>query len=143
MDTDYLIENAIKMPCRQIFRDQGEKKFRALEKEQIATLKDCRNRIIATGGGTLADPDNAAMLKNIGCLVYIKISLGVLWKRMQSRELPAYLDTEHPENSFYHLAKKRIPAYEAAAQCIIEADHLAEEEIVSAIITHRNQIYGQ
>ena len=143
MDTDHMIENALKMPCRQIFRDQGEKTFRALEKEQITSLKERSNHVIAIGGGTLADPDNAAILKNVGCLVYIKISLGVLWKRMQSRELPAYLDKEHPEDSFYTLAKKRIPAYEAATQFTIEADHLTEEEIVSAIIKHRNQIYGQ
>lgn len=45
-----------------IFDSDGEAHFRQLERDVIASLAPRRNLVIATGGGTLLDPDNVLAL---------------------------------------------------------------------------------
>lgn len=134
VDTDRLIENAYgAKTCRQIFLDEGEKVFREIEKQQIDSLKESQKSVIAVGGGSLNDPDNVRMLQSIGQFVYLRTPVHVLWERIRSRGIPAYLDPSDPEKALYVIAEKRVPIYEAAANSIIETDGLNEQQIVNAL----------
>lgn len=139
IDTDQRIEEAYgektgkNCTCRQIFQLEGEKKFRQLEKQQIALLKHTTKSIIAIGGGCLEDPENVKELQRIGRMIYLKSNPQELWKRVHSRGIPAYLDPQNPEASYYVLAVKRIPLYETAAHETVNIDNLTVEEIVNII----------
>lgn len=145
-DTDWLIEKAYvekkggqrPLTCRQIFQQEGEEFFRALEKEQIYSLQGWQNTVFAVGGGSLCDPENCLFLKAMGCLIYLKTSLSTLWERMEIKGVPAFLDPQDPRKSFEDLALRRFPLYEASADVIIEADRLGIEEIVKIALKKVN-----
>jgi shikimate kinase len=147
IDTDKLIEKAYAeqtgaiSSCRTIALQEGDIFFRALEKTVISSLKEMKTMIIATGGGSLNDPDNIDTLQSIGELVYLKTPLEVVWQRLQKKELPTYLNAQDPQVSFYTLAKTRIPIYEKAANFHIDTHLLTKEAIVITIL--KNLLYGK
>lgn len=167
IDTDRLIENAYtnktgkQYSCRQIYLEESEKIFRSLEKQQIAALKGSNKSIISTGGGSILDPDNIEIFQLIGFLIYIKVDINVLWKRMQSLQcgIPAYLHSKttvhgnkmipNPEKTFHTIAETRAPLYEASACITIETLGLNEQDIATSIlyctgrITHGKIKYGK
>jgi shikimate kinase len=138
IDTDQLIERASKQPCRALFHAVGEERFRLIEKEHIASIKE-ELAIISVGGGALCDPENAARLQALGCLVYLKAPLNILWERIRQRGTPAYLNPLQPEKAFYEVALKRIPQFEAAAKYIVNTESLQEEEIATLL----KEAYGK
>lgn len=140
IDIDRCIESAYEQStgvyrtCREIFIHEGEEAFRALEKEQIATLPGTENSVISVGGGAICDADSVRVLREIGIVVYIKVPLDVLFQRLTKHGFPAYLDPKDPKASFLELAKRRIPWYEAAAHGTIETKGLTVQKIVDQII---------
>ncbi len=89
-------------------REIPEKEFRALEKEMLHTIGD--QQVIAVGGGTVLDPENAAFLKKLGLMVLVLPSEETLRARLtkMGRE---YLIPE--------LAKRK-GTYEALADIIVD-----------------------
>jgi shikimate kinase len=62
-DVDERVEARERRTISAIFAQQGEPHFREVEREVLAELLPIRDLIVATGGGTFAEPDNrAAML---------------------------------------------------------------------------------
>ena len=61
VDTDALIESR-HGPITEIFRNNGEEAFRAMEKEVAAELAESSGLVISTGGRMMLDPENAALL---------------------------------------------------------------------------------
>lgn len=125
IDTDRLIENAFaaihksRLTCRQIFQQEGSSVFREFEKLQIASLIHKKDTVIAVGGGALVDPENVKILKQLGCLVYLKTPMNILWERIKQNGIPGYLDATNPEEAFYVLVKQRTPIYETHADITI------------------------
>ncbi|HKL11169.1 MAG TPA: shikimate dehydrogenase [Clostridia bacterium] len=74
IDIDELIEKE-SGPITEIFKTGGEKGFRKLERETVRSLRNRRNIVIATGGGTVLDMRNVADLKLNGILIYLNRSL--------------------------------------------------------------------
>lgn len=149
IDTDRLIEKAYanttgkKNSCRQIFQEEGESAFRQIEKLQIASLKGTNKTIIALGGGSLVDPENSALLKHLGCLVYLQTPLNILWQRIQANGIPVFLDRVHPEKLFFEMAEKRILIYETMADVTIDTNLLSEQGVASAILKDEKIQNGQ
>jgi shikimate kinase len=140
IDTDHLIEKAYhaktrkKFSCRQIFLHEGERIFRKLEKQQIASLKGIKKTVISLGGGSLIEQSNIRVLHLLGQIIYLKVSTDIVWKRMQIYGIPPYIDPLNPENAFYALAEKRTFLYNKISNIIIEINLLTEEEIVTSIL---------
>ena len=59
IDTDELIERNAKMPIVLLVKRRGWDYFRRLERNVIQKLRNEKNAVIATGGGTLINPKNA------------------------------------------------------------------------------------
>lgn len=148
IDTDQLIEKCYtdatgkKKNCRQIFLQEGEERFRELEKVQIAHLNSSKNSVISLGGGALNHPENIKSLRITGEIVYLKAPVATLWDRIKKDTIPAFLTTVDPEKEFYWLAEKRMIIYEATATMTIDTNYLNVQEIVNLLVEFRNQ-YGQ
>jgi len=142
IDIDLLIEKKYleiageTLSCRQIFAQKGGQFFREFEKEIIASLalKSNENAIISIGGGAVEATENIQNLKSIGLLIYLKVGLEELFKRINRKGLPAYLDPNAPFSSFEKLADKRYPFYKNAADFEVDAEGLTPEEIAKKII---------
>ena len=62
VDSDLVIEQRSGRPVRQIFAEDGEPAFRALEHEVIAGLLDGPDAVLAVGGGAAEHPGTRALL---------------------------------------------------------------------------------
>src|ERR1043165_5954544 len=69
LDTDALIESRIGKTIAQIFEQDGESVFRALEKQIAGELAACDRAVISCGGGFAANQDNINSLKSHSLVV--------------------------------------------------------------------------
>jgi shikimate kinase len=81
-DIDDLIERRERLTIAEIFARHGESHFRAAERDMIKLLQPMRHVVIATGGGTFADPDNRAAINLDGLSVWIDLPLAELIPRI-------------------------------------------------------------
>lgn len=78
VDSDTEIEAAAGCPIPEIFQNQGEDGFRALETAALAKLGMQSARVIATGGGCVTRPENLPLLQQNGRIVWIKRDISAL-----------------------------------------------------------------
>ena len=83
-DIDERIEARERRSVSAIFVHEGEGYFRQAEREVLRELLPERNVIVATGGGTFADPDNRAMMLSDGAVAWLDLSFGRLVERIPS-----------------------------------------------------------
>src|SRR5690606_38425912 len=75
-DIDERIEARERRSIAAIFAQQGEPYFRQLERQTIGELLPERQIVIATGGGTFAEPDNRAVMLADGAVAWLDVPLG-------------------------------------------------------------------
>jgi shikimate kinase len=83
-DVDERIEAREGRSISSIFAREGEAYFRAIERAVLLDLLPLRHAVIATGGGTFADPDNRAAINRDGYSVWIDLPLSELIARIPS-----------------------------------------------------------
>ncbi|MFI5178470.1 MAG: shikimate kinase [Vicinamibacterales bacterium] len=81
-DVDDLIEAREHKRVAEIFAQQGEPHFRAAEREILRLLQPMRHLVVATGGGTFADPENRSFINLDGVSVWIDLPLADLIPRI-------------------------------------------------------------
>jgi 3-dehydroquinate synthase len=77
------------------------------------------NIILATGGGAIINPQNRAMMKQNGLVVYLKSSVHDLWQRTRHDHNRPLLQTENPRAKLQELHDQRDPLYMEAADVVI------------------------
>jgi shikimate kinase len=81
-DIDERIEARERRSISGIFVQNGEMYFRQVERAILHELLPERNIIVATGGGTFADPENRAMMLNDGAVAWLDLPLSGVLKRI-------------------------------------------------------------
>jgi len=117
IDLDRRITDAANQTIPEIFAKKGEAEFRRLEHEQLVRLiaeanEDQKPRIVSLGGGTAAQPQNLALLRESGAaLIWLDCPIEELLIRCaQITDRPLFRD----ETSFRRLYQERLPFYEMA-----------------------------
>jgi shikimate kinase len=85
VDLDNAIAAREGKSVREIFRDHGESHFRRKERETVAELSLRDGLIVSLGGGTLTDQDCLAVVKATGILVYLKVPLEEIVRRLRNK----------------------------------------------------------
>jgi shikimate kinase len=80
-DSDQVIEQRAGRPVRQIFAEDGEPAFRALEHQVIAELLDGPPIVLALGGGAAEHPQTQSKLANAQ-VVYLYVSYAQALQRV-------------------------------------------------------------
>ena len=111
VDTDALVEQKAGKSIPDIFAQDGEAAFRALETEVIEAVGKENGQVIATGGGAVLSLENVRNLRQNGTVVFIKRDIDKLAK--EGRPLSMGRDLAD-------MYKKRLPFYEAAADTVME-----------------------
>jgi shikimate kinase len=129
-DVDDLIEKRERLTVAEIFARHGEPYFRAVEREILRLLQPMRDLVVATGGGTFADPDNRMAINLDGVSIWIDLPLAELIPRipMDGRR-PLAADRTQLER----LYAARVEAYRSAV-LRIGASHLSTSKVVDAIL---------
>lgn len=125
-DTDAELIPRLGRSIAEYFDLYGEKAFREEEKALIAELSKKSGVIIATGGGSVIDPDNVRALKRNGSIILLDRPLDMLTPT-SDRPLSSDLDR------LKRLYDERRPIYLSAAD-IVEDGSVEPEAIVANII---------
>jgi shikimate kinase len=73
IDLDRLITAHDGRSIPEIFEEDGEDGFRALEREALRMTTDTDDLVVALGGGALVDDENRAFAKEHGRIVYLEV----------------------------------------------------------------------
>jgi len=126
-DLDELVESRERRTIAEIFARQGEPYFRQVEREILRVLQPIRHVVVATGGGTFADPDSRALIRLDGFTVWIDVPLVELIPRIPldgRRPLAASradLERLYAQRlEAYRLADVRVPAAGLPADAVVE-----------------------
>ena len=73
-DLDWYIEERFRTKVPRIFAEQGEEKFRDMERRMLHEVAEFQNIVLSCGGGTPCFFDNADYMNSIGETFYLKAS---------------------------------------------------------------------
>jgi shikimate kinase len=130
-DIDVRIERAERRDIPTIFREAGEPYFRARERDSLIDLLPERGTVVASGGGTFAEPSNRELMLRDGAVVWLDIPFATVVSRIPSdgrRPLAAdRLAMEQLYNqrlAAYRLAHFRVDAGRGSVEELV--DHIVE-----------------
>ena len=118
IDTDRLIEEKSGRSIPDIFHESGEERFRALEREVIATLP-ARDVVVSTGGGAILDPVNIEHLRTDSVCVLLTADIDTIEQRLEKKPRPA-LTSLPLRQEIAALMDRRRHAYRASADFCID-----------------------
>lgn len=126
-DIDERIERRERRDIATIFRQDGEAYFRALEREELLALVPRRGVVVATGGGTFADPANRALMLRDGAVIWLDAPLPRLLDRVpRDGRRPLAGDRAEMERLYaarraaYAQAHLRLDAGRSSVDAIVE-----------------------
>ncbi len=128
VDLDREIVRIAGKPIPEIFREEGEERFRAYETEAVRAFAMRTGLVIATGGGAVLREENRRLLRQNGKLVFLERSLENL---IPTLDRPTADSREKMER----LYRERLPVYRAAADAVISSDGEKEETLRSLLLT--------
>ena len=127
VDIDEVIEQRERLTVTEIFARRGEAYFRTLEREVLAEQTAPRHLVVATGGGTFADPQNRAAINQDGVSVWLDVPLDRLIGRIPAdgrRPLAAdragFERLYHQRRAAYEQAHVRLDAGRASVDALVE-----------------------
>ena len=82
VDTDTRIEELAGCRIAAIVAQHGWEHFRALERQVVTQVAATDRHVVAAGGGTLIDAENARLLKTHGVVVLLVCDLSILQCRL-------------------------------------------------------------
>ena len=126
-DVDERIEAREGRSVASIFSSQGEPYFRQVERRVLLDLLPLRHVVVATGGGTFADPDNRVLINRDGLSVWLDVPIDRLIARVPADgRRPLAADRAEFERLYiarraaYEQADYRVDAAQARIPAIVE-----------------------
>ncbi len=124
-DIDHRIEARERQRVADIFARHGEPYFRDVERAVLQELLPQRHIIVATGGGTFADPENRAVMLSDGAVAWLDVPLECVIDRVPADgRRPLASDREQMEQLYarrtaaYSQAHVRIDASRPVAEIV-------------------------
>lgn len=85
VDVDRLIEEKANARVVQIFERDGEQRFRELEQEVLREVTSRDHCVVSLGGGTIANEQNFALIRQSGIIVYLRLEPDEIYQRVHHR----------------------------------------------------------
>lgn len=121
VDTDHLVEVAAGRRIADVFAEEGEAHFRALERDAVRQALTMPDAVVATGGGALLDPETRQRLLAAGPVVCLTATPEEILRRVggaadrpllagrdRAARLAAIRDLLAARESAYRLASHRV-----------------------------------
>jgi Shikimate kinase len=132
IDSDLLIQEQEKCLLKDIIERDGLEGLIKIE-EQVNSEIQTHNSIIATGGSVIYGAKAMEHLKEIGTVVYIRLSYDTINKRLGNIKQRGVVFREG--QTLLSLYEERCPLYEKYADVIIDAEGTEMEETMDRIVT--------
>ncbi|MCE3032366.1 MULTISPECIES: shikimate kinase [Streptomyces] len=131
-DTDDDIVAAEGREISEIFVDEGEEHFRALEKAAVATALTEHRGVLALGGGAVLDADTRALLAPHP-VVYLSMDVEEAVRRT-GLNVARPLLAVNPRKQWRELMEARRHLYEEVATAVVTTDGRTPEEVTQAAL---------
>jgi shikimate kinase len=135
VDSDRCIEEMTGRSIPDIFREDGEEGFRAVEREAISRIMAAQNQVVSTGGGAFVDPENREKLRNGNLVIHLQVRPETVVDRLRNsksgRPRPL-LESADPLERVVRLMAERKDAY-SAAHVTIGVDDRSRYELVGEL----------
>ncbi|MFF8409627.1 shikimate kinase [Streptomyces omiyaensis] len=131
-DTDADIVAAEGREISDIFVEDGEERFRALEKAAVARALADHEGVLALGGGAVLDADTRALLTGRP-VAYLSMDVEEAVRRVglgAARPLLAV----NPRRQWRELMDARRHLYEEVARAVVATDARTPEEVAEAVL---------
>lgn len=132
-DTDAEIEAVAGKPVSDIFVEDGELAFRALEREAVARALTGSDGVVAVGGGAVLDPQTQERLAGRP-VVYLETGFAAAAKRVGLSQARPLLIGTNPRATLKALLDQRLPIYQKLAWLTQPTDNQDPEHIAAEIV---------
>ncbi|SHN45035.1 shikimate kinase [Cryptosporangium aurantiacum] len=137
-DVDHDIEASAGKPISDIFVDDGEETFRALEAAAVAAALGAHDGVLALGGGAvLAEATRAALRGHR--VVHLDVGLADAVDRVGLNTARPLLAL-NPRATMRTLLAQRAPLYAEVATITVTTDGRAPEEIVADVLAQLEEV---
>ncbi|MEU1306793.1 shikimate kinase [Streptomyces shenzhenensis] len=131
-DTDDDIVAAAGRTIAEIFVDDGEAAFRAIEKRAVRTALAEHTGVLALGGGAILDADTRALLSGHR-VVYLSMDVEEAVRRTGLNAARPLLAV-NPRRQWRELMEARRHLYEEVASAVVATDGRTPEEVSQAAL---------
>lgn len=135
IDCDLLLQRQNGCVISELLKNYGADGFIEIE-EKVNCSVDAETSVISTGGSVVYGEKAMTHLGAIGKIVYLKVGLGELERRLSGKDL--FLRGVVMKGKVHNLAElysERVPLYEKYADITVDCDNLTLDETVEAIIS--------
>jgi len=132
--TDDLIVELAKKPIPQIFREDGESRFRELEMEVVRQVSEEDNSVIDCGGGVVLNRVNIERLRKKSTIVLLTASPEKILRRLKKDESKRpLLSVPNQLERIKELLIAREAFYKESADFEVDTSYLDKNEVVDKI----------
>lgn len=131
IDTDLMIQEHAGKSLQEIIDEDGMERFKETERTVLNSI-DIKNAVIATGGSAVYYDDAMMHLKENGIIIYIKISLQDVKKRL--RNIKTRGVAMGKGQTLDELYAQRIPLYERYADITVTSHRYSMEKTVAQMM---------
>jgi shikimate kinase len=131
-DTDHDVEEVAGKPIGDIFVDDGEERFRELERAAVRAALAEHDGVLALGGGAILDAGTQADLAGHR-VVYLEVGLSDAVKRVGLASARPLL-VLNPRSQFRKLMEERRPIYERLAMIKVVTDDRKPDDVADEIV---------
>jgi shikimate kinase len=132
IDTDHVIEERAGKAISDIFTNDGEPAFRALEAATIADVLSGPDAVVSLGGGALGNTDTRELVKS-QTVLWLQTGLAQAVDRVGlNRNRPLLLG--NVRGQLAELMTAREPIYREAATLVVDTSELSIEEVTQAAL---------
>ena len=138
VDMDHELISEAGIPIEEIVESRGWKYFREREGKLLQRLSEATKQVISTGGGVVTIPENIAIMRGSGKVVWLHASPDTIAARMEADKSTAdQRPPLHGDDSVVEIEEvlaERLPLYDEAMHLQVETDDLSVEEVSESII---------
>lgn len=146
IDLDHYIEQRKHKTINQLFEEEGEAKFREIERTLLQEVAAFEDVVIATGGGAPCHFDNVAVMNQAGVSIYLDTSVNRLFERLKiarsSRPLLREKNDEELRQFIGENLALRTPYY-TQATLTFDANELDSYEHIEAAVCKLAEMIGE
>ena len=133
LDTDHEIIRRCGYSIPDIFEKFGEEYFRELETEQLKEMCGMKDHVVSTGGGIILQKQNIELIKDLGIVIFLDISINSQINRVKNRKNRPLINDNNLKDNLLSLKKIRDPIYKKISNYIIDVSEKERSQIVTEI----------
>ncbi|MEL5848614.1 MAG: shikimate kinase [Candidatus Igneacidithiobacillus chanchocoensis] len=142
VDSDARIVAATGVDIPTIFAIEGEAGFREREHRVLSDIaEEPEDIVLATGGGAILDPRNRRLLRQMGEVIYLEVSITEQRRRLRHDRQRPLLQVEDLRQRLEDLAAERTPLYKETAHWRVRGDNLRSDQVLRQILRHLRDLY--